>query len=384
MEFSEKPTSFSVALIVGVTGMVGCRLAEAMRKTTAPGGPWKIYGAARRANPAWFPTSLLDAYIQFDALDRRDTQTKLAPVARAVTHLFWGAYNFCADEEMNVKTNSAMLTNVLEALTTSLRHVTIQTGTKHYMGPIVDPTLATRLGSISVDPPFREDTPRRPFPNFYYALEDVAASYSELKNITWSVHRSSIILGASPRSIHNMLFTLSVYAEICRYEGTPFRFPGTRYAWEHFCDASDSGLLADQQLWAATADAAKNQAFNCTNGDVFAWKSFWRVAAEALKVEYFVVPYEEEAEAEGFDWVETMKGKGNVWDAIVKEYGLVETKMEEITCFDIAVFVFNFGFQHVCSMNKSREFGFLASVDTLKSIPVWIERMREMNLIPRW
>ncbi|KAG9459605.1 hypothetical protein H6P81_004113 [Aristolochia fimbriata] len=373
----------SEGLVVGVTGIVGFSLAEAMRKPTAPGGPWRIYGVARRERPEWFPSSLLDAFIQLDALDRDDTISKLSPVARRVTHLFWVALNLSPDEEVNIKTNSAMLLNVLDALTggaasdsSRLRHVTVLTGTKHYMGPLGDPTYAGKLGSI--ESPFREETPRRPFPNFYYALEDVAASYSP-RSITWSVHRSSIILGASSRSLNNMLLTLAVYAEICRYEGTPFRFPGTRYAWEHFCDASDAGLLADQQLWAATTDAAKNQAFNCTNGDVFAWKSFWRVVAEALKVE-FVVPYEEEPE---FNWVEAMKGKGTVWETVVKDHGLFQTKMEEITCFAAANFVFNFGFQHVCSMNKSREFGFLASVDTLKSIPVWIERMREMNLIPR-
>ncbi|KAG9459603.1 hypothetical protein H6P81_004111 [Aristolochia fimbriata] len=305
----------SVALIVGVTGIVGFSLAEAMRKPTAPGGPWRIYGAARRERPEWFPSSLLDGFIQLDALDRDDTVAKLSPIAHRVTHLFWVA-------------------------------VSIMTGTKHYMGPIGDPKYAGKLGSV--DAPWREDTPRRHFPNFYYALEDIVALEKFLHLV-------------------------------CRYEGSsPFRFPGTRYAWEHFCDASDAGLLADQQLWVATTDAAKNQAFNCTNGDVFAWKSFWRVVAEALKVE-FVDSYEE-----GFDLVEAMKEKGPVWDAIVKEHGLFETKMEELlTCFRAASIVLKFGFQHVCSMNKSREFGFLASVDTLKSIPVWIERMREMNLIPR-
>ncbi|XP_068660365.1 (S)-8-oxocitronellyl enol synthase CYC2-like [Aristolochia californica] len=370
----------SVALVVGVTGIVGFALAEALKKPTARGGPWRVYGSARRPTPDWFPPFLLDGFIQFDTLDRDDTTARLSPVAHQVTHLFWVALKLCPDEEVNIKTNSTMLSNVLEVLTgspsgSSLRHVTIQTGTKHYMGPIGDPTHAARLGSV--EPPWREDTPRRPFPNFYYALEDVAASYSP--KITWSVHRSSIILGASSRSLHNMLLTLAVYAEICRYKQTPFRFPGSRYTWEHFCDASDAQLLAEQQIWAATTDTANNQAFNCTNGDVYTWKSFWRVVAEALKVEF--VPYDDKEEP--FDWVEDMKGKGAVWDTVVKLNGLCETKMEEITCFNAANLVFNFGFQHVCSMNKSREFGFLTNVDTLKSIPAWIEKMREMNLIPR-
>jgi hypothetical protein len=32
-------------------------------------------------------------------------------------------------------------------------------------------------------------------------------------------------------------------------------------------------VLAEQQIWAAVTEGATNQAFNCTNGDVFTWKS---------------------------------------------------------------------------------------------------------------
>ncbi|CAK7322604.1 unnamed protein product [Dovyalis caffra] len=366
-----------VALIVGVTGMAGFSLAEALKKPTTPGRPWKVYGIARRPLPSWFPSSLIDRFISLDALDHADTASKLSPVAHEITHVFWVTLQLRESEEVNVSLNSTMLVNVLNALKSAtpsrLKHVTLQTGTKQYMGPIFDPSLTGKL--VHHEPPFKEDLDRLPYPNFYYALEDLLASY--LPSITHSVHRSSLITGASSRSVHNLLTTLSVYATICRYQGLPFRYPGSKYTWEHFCDMSDARVLAEQHIWAAVTDGAKNQAFNCTNGDVFTWKSLWKVLCEVFDVEF--VAFDEDEE---FDLVKTMKDKGKVWDEIVQKYGLLETKMEDLACFEALNVILHFGFQHVCSMNKSREFGFLGHADTLKSIPMWMGRLREMKIIP--
>ncbi|KAJ4844027.1 hypothetical protein Tsubulata_032734 [Turnera subulata] len=369
----------SVALIVGVTGMVGLSLAEALKKPTTPGSPWRIYGMARRQLPAWFPSSLLDDFISADALDRKDTTKKLAPLASQVTHVFWVAIQVGETEEENITSNATMLTNVLQTLKSHplspLKHITLQTGTKHYLGPLFDPSLAGQLVHDH-EPPFREDLPRLPYPNFYYALEDLVASYAP--SVSYSVHRSSLIVGASTRSFYNILLSLSVYATICRYQGLPFRYPGNKFTWENFSDMSDANVLAEQHIWAATTDAAKNQAFNCTNGDVITWKSLWRVLCEIFGVEF--VPFDEN---EKFDWVGFMKEKGKVWSEVVEKYGLVETKLEEvIPSLDSLPIVLSFGFQHVCSMNKSREFGFFGYANTLKSIPMWVQRLRAMKIIP--
>ncbi|KAJ0464953.1 putative (S)-8-oxocitronellyl enol synthase [Helianthus annuus] len=113
---------------------------------------------------------------------------------------------------------------------------------------------------------------------------------------------------------------------------------------------SDARVLVEQQIWASVTDKAKNEAFNCTNGDVFTWKMIW-------------------------------KDKGEVWDGIVEENGLYKTKMEEITCFDALGQVLKLEIQHVCSMNKSREFGFHGYANTLKSIPEWVQKLREMKIL---
>ncbi|KAJ0704370.1 putative (S)-8-oxocitronellyl enol synthase [Helianthus annuus] len=371
----EANTRQPVALIVGVTGMVGVAFTEALKKPTALGGPWTVYGVSRRPLPTWFPSSLLNKHIMLDTLNQQQTLKILAPLASQITHVFWVAIQVSESEESNISLNSTMLSNVLNALTSSpnskLSHVTLQTGTQQYLGPIHDPTLLTQL--VPRDSPFID--PRLPFPNFYYALEDILASYS--KSLTYSVHRASIIIGSSTRSYYNSLLTLAVYALVCKHQNYPFRYVGNMYSWEHFWDVSDARVLAEQQIWASVTDKAKNEAFNCTNGDVFTWKMIWRVLCDVFDVEF--VPFDEKVK---FDVVEFMKDKGEVWDRIVEENGLYKTKMEEITCFGALDTVLKLEIQHVCSMNKSREFGFHGYANTLKSIPEWVQRLRKMKILP--
>lgn len=366
-----------VALIVGVTGMVGLALAEALKKPTALGGPWIVYGVSRRPLPTWFPSSLLDKHIILDTLNQENTHNILSPLSPQISHLFWLALSVNESEEINIYYNSLMLSNVLSALTSSLNfklsHVTLQTGTKQYMGPIFDKTVSSQL--VPQDPPFTEDYPRLRFPNFYYALEDIVASYPT--SFTYSIHRSSIIIGASTRSYFNSLLSLSIYALVCKHENYPFRYVGNKYSWEHFWDMSDARVLAEQQIWATMTDKAKNQAFNCTNGDVFTWKMLWRVLCDVFDVEF--VPFDDK---DKFDVGEFMKDKGQVWDTIVEENGLYKTKMEEMTCFVEIDIVLKLEIQHVCSMNKSREFGFLGYANTLASIAPWVERLRQMKILP--
>ncbi|KAL5074691.1 hypothetical protein RYX36_013675 [Vicia faba] len=78
----------------------------------------------------------------------------------------------------------------------------------------------------------------------------------------------------------NVVGTLCIYAAICKHEDVPLRFPGTKEAWESYYMASDADLIAEQHIWAAVDPYAKNEAFNCSNGDVFMWKQLWKVLAE--------------------------------------------------------------------------------------------------------
>ncbi|KAG9134418.1 hypothetical protein Leryth_027157, partial [Lithospermum erythrorhizon] len=324
------------------------------------GGPWRVFGSARRSPPTWFPSSTLDNFLAFDATNYSETMQILSPFATEITHVFWVALQVRDNEEENIDSNKTMLQNVLNVLVktspnSSLKHVCLQTGSKHYMGPIFQ-----RGSYVPHDPPFQENMERLPYPNFYYALEDTLFSFCQ-SSITYSIHRPSRIIGASSRSFYSMLTTMSVYATICKFEGLPFRFPGNKYTWEHFFDMSDARFIAEQQIWAAGTEEAKNQAFNCTNEDVCSWKIVWKVLCEAHEVEF--VPFDEGQE---FDWLGEMK----------------KTKFDEVTCLDAADIVLHFENQYVSSMNKSREFGFLGYVDSLKSLGFWIDRLKKMKIIP--
>jgi Delta4-3-oxosteroid 5beta-reductase len=138
---------------------------------------------------------------------------------------------------------------------------------------------------------------------------------------TWFINRPHPIFGFSPYSMMNVIGTLCVYAAICKHEGLPLRFPGSKGAWECYSSASDANLIAEQHIWGAVDPNAKNEAFNCTNGDVFKWKHLWKVLAERFEIDDY--GFEEGSELR---LSEIMKDKGGVWEEIVRENELLHTK----------------------------------------------------------
>nr|UJY62996.1 progesterone 5 beta-reductase 2 [Apocynum venetum] len=364
----------SVALIVGVTGIVGNSLREILPLHDTPGGPWKVYGVGRRSQPDW---NIIDSmnYIQCDVYNAEEAQAKLSPLTD-VTHIFWTTWVNRPTEPERCEVNGTMFRNVLNAMipnAPNLCHICIQTGTKHYVGSF------DSFGKIKPhDAPFTEDMPRLDDLNFYYILEDIVMdNCNKKKGLTWSVHRPSVIFGFSTYSMMNLVGTLCVYAAICKHENVPLIFPGRKMAWDCFSVASDADLVAEQQIWAAVDPKGKNEAFNCSNGDIFKWKDLWKVLAEKFEVEY--VEFDENEKYMRF--TERMKDKGPIWDEIVKKNQLRSTKLEEI-----ATFRFADGYlRHDCkvdSMNKSKEHGFLGFRNTKKSFISVIDKMKAYKYVP--
>eukprot|EP00253_Pinus_taeda_P031333 PITA_31333 len=373
-EKSEKQKG--VALVIGVTGIVGNSLAEILPLPDTPGGSWKVYGVARRPKPDWSPDNPVE-YIQCDVLDRELTLEKISPL-KDVTHLFWVVWLNRETEEQNCEDNGRMLSNVLDALlpnAENLQHICLQTGGKHYSGPF--DKVARNRNFQPHDPPFHEGLPRLNVPNFYYTLEDVVFEFAKKKEgLTWSIHRPTVIFGFSPWSLMNIVGTLCVYATICKHEGLLFKYPGNNITWEQFMDASDADLIAEQEIWAATDPYAKNQAFNCANGDVFKWKRLWRIIAEKFDLEPLSF------DGEGFNLAEAMKDKGPVWDAIVRENKLRPTKIEEVGNWWFADLMLNRPLASVLSMNKSKEYGFFGFRNTETSLGQWIDKLKTLNIVP--
>eukprot|EP00249_Psilotum_nudum_P022889 c28681_g1_i1 orf=529-1776(-) len=364
-----------VALVIGVTGIVGSCLAEILHEPDLPGGPWKMYGVARRQKPDWLADSPFE-YVRCDVLDREETLEKISTLTD-VTHLFWVAWVSRSTEEENCRDNGCMLQNVLDALlpnALNFQHICLQTGGKHYSAPF------SLIGKVQVhEPPFHEDLPRLPLPNFYYVLEDIVYdAASKKEGLTWSVHRPGAIIGFSPMSLMNVLGSLAVYATICKWEGLPFRYPGNQITWERFMTVSDAELIAEQEIWAATEPHARNQAYNIVNGDVINFKSLWQLLGSQFGL---AIP---PCSSEPVHIAELMKDKGPIWDAIVVEHGLRPTSLEEVGNWWFVDLMLNrHGADLLLSMNKSKELGFLGYRNTQTSVIYWINRMREKKIIPR-
>ncbi|XP_052162103.1 3-oxo-Delta(4,5)-steroid 5-beta-reductase-like [Oryza glaberrima] len=382
----QQPPFRSVALVVGSTGIVGTSLVDILPLPDTPGGPWKVYALSRRPPPPWSPPPpAAVTHLCVDLADAAAVAEALAPLTD-ITHVFYVALAAPhLAEARSREANAGMLRNVLAAVVPTcpaLAHVALQTGSKHYIGP------PESVGKLAVETPFSEDMPRHDYRNFYYDQEDVlfdaVVSSSSSRRagaaaVTWSVHRPSLIFGFSPRSAMNAVCSLCVYAAICRKERRKLRWPGSLGAWEGFSNASDADLVAEQQIWAAIAGAAaKNEAFNCSNGNIYKWKQLWPVLAGKFGVEW--AGYEGEERRVGL--TAAMAGKEAVWAEIVAEEKLVATELGEVANWWFVDALFMDKWEFIDTMNKSKEHGFLGFRNTVRSFEAWIDKMKLYRIVP--
>lgn len=367
----------NVAIIFGVTGLVGRELA---RKLILEPSWKKVYGIAR--NPETPPTLISPCYhfISCNLLNPLETHKKLS-VLQDVTHVFWvtWASQFPSDTQESCDQNKAMMSNALNSMLSiakSLKHVSLQTGTKHYVS--LQPPFEEKLHYYYY---YHEEFPRMSRSlNFYYALEDLLMEKLSGK-VSWSVHRPGLLLGSSVRSFYNFMGSLCVYGAICKHLRLPFVFGGTKKCWEEaYIDGSDARLVADQHIWAATKSdivSINGQAFNSINGTSFTWKEVWPIVGKKLGVQ---VP--QDMLLENFWFSKAMDGKQEVWEEIVEENGLVPTSVENLANWEFLDALFRFPFKLLGSTDKVDGLGFGARYKTLNSILYWIDCMRDEKLIP--
>jgi nucleoside-diphosphate-sugar epimerase len=290
-----------------------------------------------------------------------------------VSHLFFTTWKREATEAENCVTNVRMLTNVLEAVRgKGLEHAVLVTGLKHYLGPF------EAYASAPADTPFRESQARLPFQNFYYEQEDALFAEAGREGFTWSVHRPHTLIGYALGNAMNMGVTLAVYGSICRATGAPFVFPGSPQQYGGVTDISDARLLGRHCVWSATDPAARNQAFNTVNGDVFRWRQLWQDVAAALGVEAAEYPGQPQP-LEG-----RMDHADEVWATLVAEHGLAPHKASDLASWwhtdaDLGRTVETFA-----DMSKSRAMGFLDYQDTRATFTDLFDRLRAEKIIPTW
>jgi nucleoside-diphosphate-sugar epimerase len=351
------------ALIVGATGIVGSHLARALIDAG-----WTTYGLARGAREVVPGLRAIAA----DLLDAATLGRALADIAP--THVFFATWMRQATEAENIRVNGALVRNALAALAlkSSVRHVALVTGLKHYLGPFD----AYAKGGALPETPFREEQPRLPIPNFYYAQEDEVFAAAERDGFAWSVHRPHTLIGQAVGSAMNLGTTLAVYAAICRETGRPFQWPGSAAQWHGLNDVTDARLLAKHLLWAATADAARNQAFNVVNGDVFRWRWLWPRLATWLGVR-----------AAGFDGTARpleaqMANDGARWRAIAAKHGLVEPDLARLAPAWHVDLDLGRPIEVMADMSKSRRLGFTGYQPTEDSFLELFAALRADRVIP--
>ncbi len=81
-----------------------------------------------------------------------------------------------------------------------------------------------------------------------------------------------LIIGEAMGGAMDLIPPLGVYAAVLRAQGRPLDYPGGA---PRVAQAVDVDLLARAIAWSGDAEAARNEAFNVTNGDVFTWENIW-------------------------------------------------------------------------------------------------------------
>jgi len=354
-----------IALVVGVSGIIGNNTA---RELLANG--WKVYGLSRNPTNDTAVAGVIP--VAANLLDAGSVQAALKDVSP--THVFFTTWTRRATEAENIEVNSAMVRNVLSALSPKkcVRHVDLVTGLKHYLGPFD----AYVTGGFRPVTPLREEQSRLDLPNFYYAQEDEVYAAAKRDGFTWTIQRPHTVIGKAIGNAMNMGSTLAVYASICKEAGRKFRWPGSEGQWSGICDVTDARVLAKHLVWAANTVAAQNEAFNVVNGDYFRWSWLWPRIAKWFDVEWVgwdgeIHPLEAQ-----------MADAPEIWAKIVKKHGLKEADLDRLASPWHTDLDLGRPLEIMTDMTKSREAGFHVFQSSEKSFTNLFAQLRAEKLIP--
>jgi nucleoside-diphosphate-sugar epimerase len=350
-----------VAVIAGATGAAAKQLVEALLADPA----WEVVGLCRR------PPPVIRERLTFLACDLTDPASTRSALQRCpqATHVFYTARAQFSDATVGVEDvagNRAMLKNLIdgaEAACSGLQHVHLVEGTKWY---------GMHIGNMRL--PAREDDPRHMPPNFYYEQQDLLSTRAEGQSWAWSASRPGFLYDFAPERPRNLVPLIGAWAGMCAELGLPLDFPGQPACYDALMEATDAAQLARGIKWMATSPAARNEAFNLTDGGLFCWSRLWPKIARLYGLEC--------GRPRSLRIGEWMGDKGPLWDAIVKRHGLVARPMEAVVTWNFGDFLWGLERDIVSSMTKIRLAGFHDTVDTEAQILAHLGRYREARLLP--
>jgi nucleoside-diphosphate-sugar epimerase len=347
------------ALIAGATGAASKRLVEVLLADP----DWSVVGMSR--NPPESSHERL-RYVSADLMIAESVKTALTR-EMGISHAFYTSRApFKEGGVEDVPANTAMLRNMIDALEfaspNTLEHIHLVEGSKWY-GVHVGPSVS----------PARENAPRHMPPNFYYDQQDLLEERQAGQSWTWSASRPNVIYDFAPERARNLVPTLGVWAAMSRELGIPLDFPGRNF--HNLSDMTDATHFAKAMKWIATADAAKNQAFNTTDGDFFRWCHLFKRIAEHFEIEL--------GQARPMNVAGWMADKQPLWDRIIERHGLKPSRLEELAAWGFADFLFNQTFDVVSSMVKIRQAGFHDTVSTEDTFMAHMEKYQDAGILPR-
>ncbi len=184
------------------------------------------------------------------------------------------------------------------------------------------------------------------------------------------------MIGLAVGNAMNLGTTLAVYASICKETGRPFQFPGSEAQWKGLSDVTDARMLARQLVWAADTDAARNQAFNIVNGDLFRWSWLWGRLAD-----WFGIP------AAGYSGAiqpleAIMANDHGLWRDMAARHGLAEPDLDRLASAWHTDLDLGRPIEVMTDMARSRKLGFGAWQATEESFFDLFAQLRAARLIP--
>jgi nucleoside-diphosphate-sugar epimerase len=355
-------------VVAGATGLVG----NAALRHFGSSGRCEVIALSRRK-----PHDLHGArHIAIDLTDAAQC-ARSAPQLQGATHLIYAALYEAPNlvdgwrDERQIRTNDLMLRNlmaVLEPAAPSLKHVALLQGTKAYGVHVRPLTVPAREGRSEM---YEQ-------PNFYWAQENFLRELQRGKAWHWSILRPVLIVGETIGGAMDLIPALGVYAALLREEGRSLDYPGGA---ARVSQAVDVDLLARAIAWAGEADAARNEAFNVTNGDVFTWENVWPAVADALDMR--------PGNAVPLSLAKTYPQWIAPWDALRRKYDLVAPGLEAFVglSFQYADYSMRYGQTEsgppsIVSTVKINRAGFTEMMDTEDMFRKWFKHARSSRLLP--
>lgn len=355
-------------VVAGATGLVGN---AALRHFGALGG-CEIVALSRRK-----PRDLHGArHVAIDLTSTADCQRAAAEL-RDATHLIYAALYEAPQlvdgwrDVQQIKTNDLMLRNLMAAIepvAPTLAHVALLQGTKAYGVHVRPLTVPAREGRSEM---YEQ-------PNFYWAQENFLRELQKGKAWHWSILRPVLIVGLAMGGAMDLIPPLGVYAAMLREQGRPLDYPGGA---ARVSQAVDVDLLARAIAWSGEAVAARNEAFNVTNGDVFTWENVWPAIADALQMKPGKsMPLSLAKEFP--NWIAP-------WDALRRKHDLLAPALSEFVglSFQYADYSMRYGHTEagppsIVSTVKINRAGFTEMMDTEDMFRKWFKQAKDERLLP--